>query len=101
MGSAEVVRGAGNGHIVGIDTGGTFTDIVVLHPDGEVTIDKSPTTPKDFTQGVIDAVAGGAQALGVESPRVLNETPLFQHGHTAATNPLHLPPAPPPPLLPP
>jgi len=43
--------------LVGIDTGGTFTDIVVLHPDGQVTIDKSPTTPKNFSQGVIDAVA--------------------------------------------
>jgi len=81
--------GAGReGLVVGIDTGGTFTDIVVLHPDGEVTIDKSPTTPKDFTQGVIDAVAVAAKSLGVDSRRFLNDTAMFKHGTTVATNAL-------------
>src|SRR5215475_8776234 len=81
--------GAGReGLVVGIDTGGTFTDIVVLHPDGEVTIDKSPTTPKDFSQGVIDAVAVAAKSLGVDSRQFLNDTAMFKHGTTVATNAL-------------
>src|SRR5215813_8047898 len=77
-----------DGLVVGIDTGGTFTDIVVLHPDGQVTIDKSPTTPKDFSQGVIDAVAVAAKSLGMDSRRFLNDTAMFKHGTTVATNAL-------------
>ena len=74
--------------IVGIDTGGTFTDIVVLHPDGEVTINKSPTTPKDFAQGVIDAVDVAAKSLGADRAEFLGRTTMFKHGTTVATNAL-------------
>src|SRR5262249_40362847 len=81
--------GAGReGLVVGIDTGGTFTDIVVLHPDREVSSDKSPTPPKDCRQGVIDAVAVAAKSLGVASRRFLNDTAMFKHGTTVATNAL-------------
>src|ERR1700761_1186059 len=76
------------GVVVGIDTGGTFTDIVVLHPDGQVTINKSPTTPKNFAQGVVDAVGVAAQALGVSSNEFLSRTSMFKHGTTVATNAL-------------
>jgi N-methylhydantoinase A/oxoprolinase/acetone carboxylase beta subunit len=44
-GEAGTKRAGRDGVIVGIDTGGTFTDIVVLHPDGRITINKSATTP--------------------------------------------------------
>jgi N-methylhydantoinase A len=74
--------------IVGIDTGGTFTDIVVLHPNGEVSINKSPTTPKDFAQGVIDAVDVAAKSLGTERVAFLDNTAMFKHGTTVATNAL-------------
>jgi N-methylhydantoinase A len=74
--------------IVGIDTGGTFTDIVVLHPNGEVSINKSPTTPKDFAQGVIDAVDVAAKSLGTERTAFLDNTAMFKHGTTVATNAL-------------
>src|SRR5262245_50705569 len=74
--------------IVGIDTGGTFTDIVVLHPNGEVTINKAPTTPKDFAQGVLDAVDVAAKSLGAERSEFLAKTTMFKHGTTVATNAL-------------
>ena len=77
-----------DGFIVGIDTGGTFTDIVVLHPDGEVTINKSPTTPKNFAQGVLNAVEVAAQSLGLTSQEFLEKTAMFKHGTTVATNAL-------------
>jgi N-methylhydantoinase A len=90
--SSDVSKGhAGREHdglVVGIDTGGTFTDIVVLHPDGQVTIDKSPTTPKNFSQGVIDAVAVAAKSLGVDSEQFLKNISMFKHGTTVATNAL-------------
>jgi N-methylhydantoinase A len=44
------------GYIIGIDTGGTFTDVCVLTKDGELFFDKAPTTPYDFSQGVIDVL---------------------------------------------
>src|SRR3954452_11521820 len=77
-----------DGLIVGIDTGGTFTDIVILHPDGQVTINKSATTPKDFSRGVMDAVAVAAQSLGLSVEDMLSRTSMFKHGTTVATNAL-------------
>ena len=77
-----------DGLIVGIDTGGTFTDIVVLHPDGRVTINKSPTTPKNFAQGVIDAVAVASENLGLGASEFLAQVSMFKHGTTVATNAL-------------
>ena len=32
---------------IGIDTGGTFTDVVVVHADGSVMATKVPSTPHD------------------------------------------------------
>ena len=77
-----------DGLIVGIDTGGTFTDIVVLHPDGQVTINKAPTTPKNFSQGVIDAVGVAAESLGMSPQDFLSRVSMFKHGTTVATNAL-------------
>ena len=79
---------AANGFVVGIDTGGTFTDIVVLHPDGRITINKSPTTPKNFAQGVQDAVVIAAASLGLSTRGFLERTSMFKHGTTVATNAL-------------
>jgi len=87
-GKESRTRSSRDGVIVGIDTGGTFTDIVVLHPDGQITINKSATTPKNFSQGVIDAVAVAAQSLGMNSKQFLERTAMFKHGTTVATNAL-------------
>src|SRR5258706_6754972 len=81
-------RSRKDGYIVGIDTGGTFTDIVVLHPDGTVSINKAPTTPRNFAQGVLDAVAVAAKSLGLEPAAFLARTTMFKHGTTVATNAL-------------
>lgn len=85
--NADIAHRA-DGYIVGIDTGGTFTDIVVLHPDGEVTINKSATTPKNFSQGVLNAVEVAAQSLGQTPKQFLEKTTMFKHGTTVATNAL-------------
>src|ERR1700722_16852222 len=85
---AEPGAGWRDGFVVGIDTGGTFTDIVVLHPDGRITINKSPTTPKNFSQGVLDAVAIAANSLGLSKKDFLERTSMFKHGTTVATNAL-------------
>ena len=45
-----------------IDTGGTFTDAVDMDPHGQIAAAKTPSTPQDFSQGVM-APARGAVAL--------------------------------------
>ena len=45
------------GYRVGIDVGGTFTDLICVTPDGEVLLDKTPTTPDDQSVGVMAGIA--------------------------------------------
>ena len=64
--------------IVGVDTGGTFTDVFALSSDGEARVVKVPSTPPRFDIAVVE----GVQALGISPGEV--ET-LF-HGTTVTTN---------------
>jgi N-methylhydantoinase A len=64
---------------VGVDVGGTFTDLVVL-ADGELRFAKVPSTPADQSAGVMAALA----AAGVDAHEVV----AFAHGTTVATNAL-------------
>src|SRR6266540_290606 len=75
-------------YIIGVDTGGTFTDVVVLGDSGEVWTAKASTTPDDFSRGVMDAVGEAATAVGIETSELLGHTTLFKHGSTVATNAL-------------
>ena len=68
---------------IGIDTGGTFTDVVGVRSDtGEVFTTKTPTTPADFSEGLIQGIK-----------KILSETKIRPalvngvfHGTTVATN---------------
>jgi N-methylhydantoinase A len=67
---------------IGVDIGGTFTDIVALDHEGRLVLTKVPTTPKDLLEGIGTAVRrvlalAGAPASAVER---------FIHGTTVATN---------------
>ena len=45
---------------IGIDIGGTFTDVAMVEEDsGRIGIAKVLTTPRDFGQGVIDGIKRG------------------------------------------
>ncbi|MBI3000310.1 MAG: hydantoinase/oxoprolinase family protein [Deltaproteobacteria bacterium] len=74
--------------IIGVDTGGTFTDIVVMTESGEIWTAKASTTPDDFSRGVMDALGEAAKTVGVELRALLSRTTLFKHGSTVATNAL-------------
>ena len=74
------------GFFIGTDIGGTFTDLVMLSESGEVTIVKSPTTPSNRTQGVLNAVAAAAGRQGIDARTLIKQLQYFAHGTTAATN---------------
>jgi N-methylhydantoinase A len=67
---------------IGVDIGGTFTDIVALGDDGRLRLTKVPTTPKDLLRGVAAAVRGVLALAGAEAGGVRR----FIHGTTVATN---------------
>jgi N-methylhydantoinase A len=72
-------------HRLGVDIGGTFTDMV-LTGDGEVRSWKVPSTPPEFERGVLDGIATVAQDLGVSVTRFLGELDELVHGTTVTTN---------------
>jgi len=73
-------------YLVGVDTGGTCTDCVVMDETGKLTVSKALSTPPDFTKGVIDSVQIGAEKLGLDLPALLENTRLFLHSTTVAEN---------------
>ena len=76
-------------YVVGVDIGGTFTDCVALDDDGAVTVGKALSTPEDFSQGALDAVADAARNLSIRSvAELLGSTKLFFHACTVADNTL-------------
>jgi N-methylhydantoinase A len=73
-------------YICGIDVGGTFTDCVVIDEEGGVTLAKSSSTPGDFAQGILDALAVAGRRLGLGQDEFLGEVSAVFHGTTVATN---------------
>jgi N-methylhydantoinase A len=73
-------------YLVGVDIGGTFTDCVAIDENGAVTTAKAPSTPGDFAQGMIDAVAAAAEQLGLDAAGLCRQVPLLSHGTTVGTN---------------
>jgi N-methylhydantoinase A len=68
---------------LGVDVGGTFTDLVYYDDDaGEVLIAKGPTTPDAQEQGVLAVLHGAV------SPDALASTTFFLHGTTVGINAL-------------
>lgn len=70
---------------VAVDTGGTFTDLV-LDEDGTLRLFKTPTTPRDPVRGVLNALGLAADTIGTDVSQLLGRVELFVHGTTHATN---------------
>ncbi len=73
---------------LGVDTGGTFTDLVEIDGSGRLRFDKAFSTPQAPEQGILVALASLAQAAGTDVPRLIAETERFAHGTTVSTNAL-------------
>ena len=67
---------------VGVDVGGTFTDVVLV-ADGELTATKVPSTA-DQSEGVIEGIRRACETAGIE-PAAISE---FSHAMTVSTNAL-------------
>lgn len=73
---------------MGVDIGGTFTDLVVMHADGRVESDKAPTTPGRLQEGVLDVLTRYATTHGETVQDFVGRIESFGHGTTQATNAL-------------
>lgn len=75
-------------YLIGIDVGGTFTDVVGIAADGTTTLAKASSTPGDQSVGVLNGLERLAEALGEPLADLLSRTTRIVHGTTVATNAL-------------
>lgn len=65
----------------GVDIGGTFTDVIVFDEEsGEIAIEKTPSTPANPAEGVINGLAKSETSIG--------SLDFFSHGSTVGMNAL-------------
>lgn len=74
-----------------VDVGGTFTDVVVVDEEGKFDIQKAPTTPDNYSEGILNALELAAQSRGESSAEFLEKCSTFisgvmTHGSTLTTN---------------
>ncbi|HEY4737963.1 MAG TPA: hydantoinase/oxoprolinase family protein, partial [Xanthobacteraceae bacterium] len=73
---------------IGIDIGGTYTDLVTIDESGRSVFAKSPSTPADQSIGVMAGLDELARRLKLTRREMLAATDRLVHGTTVATNAL-------------
>ena len=73
---------------IGIDVGGTYTDLVAIDESGKTIFAKSPSTPADQSVGVMAGLEELAWRLELTRAEMLGQTDRIVHGTTVATNAL-------------
>src|SRR5262249_36508675 len=74
---------------VGVDSGGTFTDICLFEEDtGAVEIWKVSSTPDDPSRGIAQGVDEGLRRTKTNGAQLASSVSYFGHGTTVATNAL-------------
>ena len=74
------------GFRISVDTGGTFTDVVVADEAGTLHLAKAPTDLERAFQSIADGLEQLAPELGVTVGELLARTDVFTYGTTRATN---------------
>ena len=69
-----------------VDTGGTFTDLVIEDDAGGLRMFKAPTTPQDPVEGILDTIRAAAESLSMTPEALLSSGDHFIHGTTHAIN---------------
>ncbi len=67
---------------IGVDVGGTFTDLILWDDNGQVVVHKTPSTPDDPSVGTMDGIGVLATRAGIS----VSDIEMFFHGTTVATN---------------
>lgn len=81
------MRGSQMGYVIGIDVGGTFTDLLLMDSStGRQTINKTLTIVEDPSVGVMNGLGGYAEMLDITVNELLSQTSLIVHGTTVTTN---------------
>ena len=75
-------------YVIGVDVGGTFTDAVLDDDSGSVIAAKAPSTPPDYSRGVLDVLEVLAEQLGRSVEEMLADTHHVAHGTTSSLNAL-------------
>src|SRR4051794_16108860 len=73
---------------IGVDVGGTYTDLVAIDETGKLIFAKSPSTPADQSVGVMEGLEELARRLDLTRSDMLARTERVVHGTTVATNAL-------------
>src|SRR5256886_10162800 len=73
---------------IGIDVGGTFTDLAAVDETGRVVIAKCAATPRDQAEGLMEGLGLLAAECGTDLAGLLARTERIVHGTTVATNAL-------------
>src|SRR6185503_13983107 len=74
------------GYRVGVDVGGTFTDLICVTPAGEIVLDKTPSTLDDQSRGVMNGLGQLAERFGLTLPDLCAQLEILVHGTTTADN---------------
>jgi len=75
-------------YLIGVDTGGTFTDVVAIDDSGHVVTGKAPTTAQRLGEGIIDGVRDAARQVDRPLEDFLGDTRIFRFSGTTAINAL-------------
>ena len=72
-------------YIVGIDVGGTFTDLLLVDRNGQLTVEKVPSQKTEIEAGVLAVLDKAKETLDLDTPLITNLGRLV-HGSTVAAN---------------
>jgi N-methylhydantoinase A len=73
-------------YVVGVDTGGTFTDLICVDEGGEYIVIKTPSTPENPSLAVIESLRKAGAQLGKDLKGFLADVTRICHGTTVSTN---------------
>src|SRR5579862_3346857 len=73
---------------IGVDVGGTFTDLVLVDDGGQVFSAKVPSCPDDPSVGVLSGLEELAATIGLGRSELLRHNERLVHGTTVVTNAL-------------
>jgi N-methylhydantoinase A len=73
-------------YTIAVDTGGTFTDLVLADQQQVIGLYKALTTPRDLLSGLTAALASAAAAQQLSLEQLLGQTSIFVYSTTHSTN---------------